>query len=79
MELYHAWKSSPTDEGRAEAWREILAIHAENVFSIGLVASAPQPVVIAENLRNFPEQAIYAWEPGAHFGVWRIDEVFYAE
>ena len=79
MALYDAWKSAPDDEGRAEAWREILAIHAEEVFSIGLVASAPQPVVIDADLANFPEQAIYAWEPGAHFGVWRIDEAFFAE
>ena len=79
MALYHDWKGAGDDAGRAAAWREILAIHAEELFSIGLVASAPQPVVIAENLRNFPEQAIYAWEPGAHFGVWRIDEAFYAE
>jgi peptide/nickel transport system substrate-binding protein len=79
MALYDAWKAAPDDAGRAEAWREILAIHADQVFSIGLVASAPQPVVIAESLTNFPEQAIYAWEPGAHFGVWRIDEAFFAE
>ena len=79
MALYDAWKSAPDDAGRAEAWREILAIHADQVFSIGLVASAPQPVVIDADLRNFPEEAIYAWEPGAHFGVWRIDEAFFAE
>ncbi len=79
LALYEAWTEAESEAGRAEAWREMLAIHADQVFSIGLVASAPQPVAIAATLRNFPEKAVYAWEPGAHFGVWRIDEAYFAE
>jgi peptide/nickel transport system substrate-binding protein len=79
LELYNDWRTAPNEDGRAAAWREMLAIHADQLFSIGLVASAPQPVVISARLRNFPEKAVYAWEPGAHFGVWRIDEAFFAD
>ncbi len=78
LELYQSWTRSPDIAGRAAAWREMLAIHADQVFAIGLVASAPQPVVVSKRLHNLPESAVFAWEPGAHFGVHRIDEAFFA-
>jgi peptide/nickel transport system substrate-binding protein len=78
LDLYRDWASSPTREGRERAWREMLAIHADQVFAIGLLSGAPQPVVAARSLRNLPEEAVYAWEPGGHFGVHRIDELFHA-
>ena len=33
----------------------------------------PQPVVAKNFLHNLPETAIYNWEPGAHFGVYKPD------
>ncbi|MEM6423252.1 MAG: ABC transporter substrate-binding protein, partial [Pseudomonadota bacterium] len=77
MALYKAWKMSPTREGRADAWREMLAIHADQVFVIGTVSRAPQPVVADGRMRNVPEQGLYAWEPGAQLGVHRIDEFWF--
>jgi peptide/nickel transport system substrate-binding protein len=79
MELFDAWNAAATDEERAAVWREMLAIHADQVFAIGLVAQAPQPVVVANNLHNVPEQAVYAWDPGGHLGVHRPDEFFFAD
>ena len=79
MELWRMWSAAADDEGRAAAWREILAIQADQVFAIGLLSSAPQPVVVSKSLRNLPEEAVFAWEPGGHFGVHRIDELFHAE
>jgi peptide/nickel transport system substrate-binding protein len=55
----------------------MLAIHADQQFGIGILAEAPQPVVVANSLRNVPEIANWAWEPGAHFGVHRMDEFFF--
>jgi peptide/nickel transport system substrate-binding protein len=55
----------------------MLKIHADQVYAIGLLAEAPQPVVVNKALRNVPEKAIWAWEPGAHFGVHRPDEFFF--
>lgn len=78
MELAHDWDRAETDQQREEAWREMLAIHADQVFGIGILAEAPQPVVVNNTLRNVPELAIWSWEPGAHFGIHRPDEFFFS-
>ena len=57
----------------------MLAIHAEQQFGIGILAEAPQPVIASNRLRNVPEFATWAWEPGAHFGVHRPDEFFFVD
>ncbi|CUH75822.1 putative ABC transporter-binding protein precursor [Tritonibacter multivorans] len=77
MELLEEWNNATDANGRAAAWREMLKIHAENVFAIGIVAGAPQPVVVSHKLRNVPEKGIWAWDPGAHFGVHRPDEFYF--
>jgi peptide/nickel transport system substrate-binding protein len=51
----------------------MLAIHAEQLFTIGIVAGVPQPVVVANRLRNVPRDGIYNWDPGAFFGIYRPD------
>ena len=79
LELYHKWQASPDDESQAAAWNEMLDIHADQIFAIGLVSAAPQPIIVSNRLRNVPKQAIYAWEPGAHLGVHRVDEFFFVE
>ena len=78
LELFGQWNLATDDDARADVWRRMLAIHAEQVFGIGLVSGAPQPVAVSARLRNVPEKAIYAWDPGAHFGVYRLDEAFFA-
>ena len=79
MELLRNWNLATDATKRAEVWREMLQIHADNVFAIGLVAGAPQPVVVSDRLRNVPKTAIWAWDPGAHFGVHRMDEFFFED
>jgi peptide/nickel transport system substrate-binding protein len=37
----------------------------------------PQPVVVANNLRNVPEEGVYNWEPGAYFGVYNPDTFWF--
>lgn len=77
MELSHSWEQAQTDEARSAIWREMLDIHAQQVFAIGVLAEAPQPVVVSHNLRNVPQVATWAWEPGAHFGIHRPDEFWF--
>ena len=77
MDLWHAWEETLDPDERGAIWREMLAIHADQQFGIGILAEAPQPVVVANSLRNVPEIANWAWEPGAHFGVHRMDEFFF--
>ncbi|GGH23674.1 peptide/nickel transport system substrate-binding protein [Cribrihabitans marinus] len=79
LELAHEWEVATTTEERSRVWREMLAIHADQVYGIGILAGAPQPIVVSNRLRNVPEKAMWAWEPGAHFGVHRMDEFFLAE
>jgi peptide/nickel transport system substrate-binding protein len=77
MDLWHAWEKTLDPNERGEIWREMLAIHADQQFGIGILAEAPQPIVVADTLRNVPELGNWAWEPGAHFGIHRTDEFFF--
>ncbi|MBL8701798.1 MAG: ABC transporter substrate-binding protein [Alphaproteobacteria bacterium] len=77
--LNEEWRVATDDAQRARLWKRILAIHAEQVFTIGLVANVPQPVVVARRLRNVPEVGIYNWEPGSFFGIYRPDYFWFAD
>ena len=77
MELYDAWNNATTEAERHRIWMEMLEIHAEQQFAIGILAAAPQPVVVSKRLRNVPKEGTWAWEPGAHFGIHRIDEFWF--
>ena len=43
----------------------MLAINADQVFTIGIVNAALQPVVVRDNLRNVPAEGIYSFDPTA--------------
>ncbi|WP_038015676.1 ABC transporter substrate-binding protein [Thalassobaculum salexigens] len=77
MELYDTWRRSSTTEARRAVWHEMLEIWSDQVFSIGLIAGVLQPVVVSLKLHNVPVQAIYNWDPGAHFGMHRPDTFFF--
>jgi peptide/nickel transport system substrate-binding protein len=72
-QLYKKWAVTTDDTEKATIWAAMLDIHADQQFTIGIVNTVPQPVVISNRLRNVPASAIYSWEPGAHFGVFRPD------
>ncbi|SMF68732.1 peptide/nickel transport system substrate-binding protein [Tistlia consotensis] len=78
MELYEKWLHAKGRAERREAWTEILKIDAEEVYTLGLVAKVPQPVVVTDRLKNVPEKAIYNWDPGAQFGVYHPDSFFFS-
>ena len=77
MALYHDWAAAKNRQERREIWERILDIHAQQVYTIGLVAQVPQPVVVRRTLRNVPEEAVFNWEPGAQFGVYRPDTFWF--
>ena len=77
MELYDGWRRAKTTEARRAVWAEMLGIWSDQVFSIGLIAGVLQPVVVSLKLHNVPVQAIYNWDPGAHFGMHRPDTFFF--
>jgi peptide/nickel transport system substrate-binding protein len=71
--LLEAWRASGDTLGRAAIWARALEIWADQVYTIGTVANVPQPVVVNRHVHNVPEKAMFAWEPGAHFGVYKPD------
>jgi peptide/nickel transport system substrate-binding protein len=75
-ELYHAWFKAPELEEKERIWHRMLELQAEGVFSIGTVSGVPQPVVVNGNLRNLPEEGLYNWDPGAHFGIYHPDTLW---
>lgn len=70
-ELNSQWQIAGTTEARREIWHRMLAINAEQVYTIGLIAAVKQPVVVANRLRNVPAEGIYNFDPGAFFGMYR--------
>ena len=77
--LNRGWLSAPDTAARRTIWKRMLEIRADNVFSIGIVSGVPQPVVVDARLRNVPEQGIYNWDPGAHFGIYRPDTFWFED
>jgi len=73
LELLGTWQNARDRAGRTDAWRRILEIHADQVFTIGIVAGVQQPVVVRNTLRNVPREALFNWDPGAFFGMYRPD------
>lgn len=79
VELYDDWHREQDTEKRRAIWQEMLDIHAEQQFSIGLVAAVPQIVVVNAKLQNIPEKAFYNWEPGSYFGIYRPDTFWFTQ
>jgi len=77
LALHRDWSNASDTETRAAIWREMLAIHADQVFTIGTIARAPLPIVVDRALANVPEDALYTWDPGAQLGIHRMDEFYF--
>ncbi len=79
MDLYHRWGSSRSAEEQERIWHRMLEIHSDQVFSIGTVNGVLQPVVVSNQLHNVPEKGIYNWEPGAYFGIYKLDTFWFSD
>ncbi len=77
IRLYLRWRDTAAREERERIWDRMLAIHAEQQFSIGVVCAVPQPVIARVTLRNVPEKGVYNWDPGAFFGIYRPDTFWF--
>jgi peptide/nickel transport system substrate-binding protein len=77
-ELYGDWLAATTAEDQERIWHDMLKIWSDQVFSIGLIAGVQQPVVVNDRLRNVPDDGIYNWDPGAHFGIYKPDGFWFA-
>ncbi len=73
QDLMGQWRHAGDSDARAKIWGQILQIWADQVYTIGTVAGIPQPVVVSRHLQNVPERGMWAFEPGASFGVYKPD------
>ncbi len=72
-----AWNGAKTPAERSGFWEKILRIHAEQQFVIGTVSGVMQPIVVNTKLHNVPERGVFSWDPGAQFGMYRMDEFWF--
>ncbi len=79
LELYQDWTRATDAEAQRKIWQAMLALHAEQVFTIGLLGAVQQPVVANARLRNLPDEANYMYDPGAYFGRYRMDTLWFGE
>ena len=78
LELFEAWRAARTTEERREIWDEMLDdLQRARCYTIGLIGGVLQPVAARKTLRNVPEEAIFNWEPGAQFGIYRPDTFWF--
>ncbi|MCB1477800.1 MAG: ABC transporter substrate-binding protein [Tepidamorphaceae bacterium] len=73
LELYNQWLKAGTMNGKRAIWHEMLQIHADEVFSIGIVNGTLQPIVVSDHMHNVPEKGLYTYDPGAYFGIYQPD------
>ncbi len=78
FDQYLAWRDARAIEDKRRIWREMTSEFADQVYTIGLVAGALQPVVAKKSLMNVPAEGYYNWDPGAHFGCYRPDTFWLA-
>jgi len=73
VRLFEAWRNSSSVAEREKVWLRMLAINADDVYTIGIVTRALQPIVVRDNLRNVPVEGVYSWDPGAYLGMYHPD------
>ncbi|MFT6915816.1 MAG: peptide/nickel transport system substrate-binding protein [Motiliproteus sp.] len=76
LALNQQWRGATEHRQRYAIWQQMLELYSNNVFSIGTVARALQPIVVRRNLRNVPTEGLWNWEPNAYFGVYRLDRLW---
>ena len=78
LQLNQAWLVAPGHQEREKIWHRMLKIHSDQIFTIGVIGGVRQPILVRKNLMNVPDEAIYNWEPGAQFGIYRPDTFWFA-
>jgi peptide/nickel transport system substrate-binding protein len=71
--LFEAWRLAAETAERREIWHEMLQIWSNRVYTLGIVSGVRQPVAVKPDLVNVPQEAVYNWDPGAHFGIYHPD------
>ena len=78
LRLNEAWLVAPRHQEREAIWHRMLEIHSDQIFTIGVISGVRQPILVRKTLMNVPDEAVYNWEPGAQFGIYRPDTFWFA-
>ena len=73
LDLNDQWRTAAGTAERERIWHRMLDIHADQLYSIGIVCCTRQPVVVSNRLHGVPDEGIYSWDPGAYFGIYLPD------
>ena len=73
VDLVGRWRLSQSHDEKLSIWHRMLAIHADQVFTIGTVNGAKQPVVRAAKLQNLPETGLIGYQPTSVLGIYMPD------
>jgi len=73
VSLYEKWRLSASPAEREQIWLRMLEIHAQQVYTIGIVSQALQPIVAKNRVRNIPVEGLWSWDPGSYFGMYHPD------
>lgn len=77
--LLDDWLMSTDSAQREDIWARMLSIHADQVYTIGTVNGALQPVVRSARLRNVPDEALHGFQPTSYLGVYMPDTFWYED
>lgn len=76
-EQLETWRRATSHEEREAAWHRMLETFTDQVFTIGTVNAALQPVVRSSRLRNVPTSGLYGYDPMSYMGVYLPDTFWY--
>ncbi len=76
--LLDDWHHAADLDEKSRIWAEMLDIYAQQVFSIGIVNAALQPVLHSTRLRNVPEKGLYGFDPTCYLGVYMPDTFWFS-
>ncbi|MBT8434648.1 MAG: ABC transporter substrate-binding protein [Gammaproteobacteria bacterium] len=79
VDLHEQWMRATTHEQRESSWHQMLDIHRDQMFTIGIVNHVPHPVVVSNYLNNVPQTGFYDISPGAYFGIYKPDTFWFDE
>jgi peptide/nickel transport system substrate-binding protein len=68
FDLWDQIKATADFEEQQQLFRQILELNKENIWVIGICTAPPEIVIVKENFRNVPEEAVSDWNlltPGA--------------
>jgi peptide/nickel transport system substrate-binding protein len=76
-DLYNQWRKAHDTQARADIWHRMLSLYTSQVFSIGIVNSTQQPIVVSSKLRNIPDKGLYSFDPTCYFGIYGVDTFWF--